>query len=321
MKYTHLQNANVDVSCLASGTWAIGGQNYGDVNREESIKAIRAMIDNGVNLIDTAPVYGNGYAEQLVGEALQNGYREKVLISTKFGLAGNYLKPYKKDASFANAMREVLSSLRNLKTDYIDFYFVHWPDDNTPIEETMNALNILKKKGAIRYIGLSNFNKEQVEEAMKYAKIDVIQPLFSMVDQKNVELMQWCNEQGIDSFTYGSMGAGILTGKYRSKPDFPSNDLRWHFYDYYNEPVFSKIQLLLNEMDKIAEKRGVPLSQIALNWSAKQNYVATCLVGASTTAHAIENCESFNWELTDEEKEMIDKKLSELEFGGKLLCW
>ena len=318
MKYTHLQNANVDVSCLASGTWAIGGQNYGDVNREESIKAIRAMIDNGVNLIDTAPVYGNGYAEQVVGEALQNGYREKALISTKFGLAGNYLNPYKRDSSFANVMREVLSSLKNLKTDYIDFYFVHWPDDNTSIEETMKALNILKEKGAIRFIGLSNFNKEQVEEAMKYAKIDVIQPLFCMVDQKNVELMQWCNEQGIGSFTYGSMGAGILTGKYRTKPNFPANDLRWHFYDYYNEPYFSKIQLLLNEMDKIAEKRGVPLSQIALNWSAKQNYVATCLVGASTSAHAIENCESFNWELTDEEKEMLDKKLNELEFGGKL---
>lgn len=315
MKYIHLQKADIDISCIASGTWAIGGQNYGEVNRESSIQTLRTMIDYGVNLIDTAPVYGNGYAEQLVGEALQDGYRDKVFIATKFGLAGTILDPRRRDASFNNIMREIASSLRNLKTDYIDFYFVHWPDVNTPIAETMAALNLLKAKGIIKYIGLSNFSKEQIEEAMKYGEVDVIQPLFCMVDQKNVELMKWCKTQGIDTFTYGSMGAGILSGVYRTIPNFPPNDLRWHFYDYYQEPKFSKIQELLKVMDIIAEQRKVTVAQVALNWSAKQDYVSTCLVGATTPKHAIEDCEAFNFELNEEEFEIINKKLAELGFA------
>lgn len=314
MRYIHLKNANVDVSRLGIGTWAIGGQNYGVVNREDSINTIRTMIDNGVNLIDTAPVYGNGYAEQLIGEALQGGYRDKVLIATKFGLVGNYLNPRKKNAGFDNIMREVLSSLRNLKTDHLDFYFVHWPDENTAIEETMAALNLLKEKGVIKHIGLSNFDIPQIKEAMNYGQVDVIQPLYCMVDQKNKDIMRWCVERGIDTFTYGSMGAGALTGKYRKRPDFPPNDLRWHFYDYFNEPKFSKIQLLLKEMDKIADKRKVPVSQIALNWTSLQSHVSTCLVGASKPSHAIEDCKAFDWELEKDEIEIINKKLVELEF-------
>ena len=314
MKYIHLQNANVDVSCVASGTWAIGGQNYGEVNREDSIKTIRTMIDYGVNLIDTAPVYGNGYAEQLIGEALQDGYRDKVLIATKFGLAGTILDPRRRDASFNNIMREVMSSLRNLRTDHIDFYFAHWPDNNTPIAETMAALNLLKEKGVIKYIGLSNFSKEQIEEAMKYGKVDVVQPLFCMVDQKNVELMRWCKSQGIDTFTYGSLGAGVLSGAYRTKPNFPPNDLRWHFYDYYQEPKFSKIQDLLKVMDVIAERRKVSLAQITIDWSIQKEYVSTCLVGATTPKHAIDNFLAFDFELDEEEMRMSDEKLIELGF-------
>lgn len=314
MKYIHLKNADVDVSAIAIGTWAIGGQNYGEVNREDSIETIRTMIDNGVNLIDTAPVYGNGYAEQLVGEALQNGYREKVLISTKFGLASTILNPRRRDASFNNIMREVASSLRNLKTDHIDFYFVHWPDSSTPIAETMTALNLLKQMGVVKYIGLSNFNKEMIEEALKYGKVDVIQPLFCMVDQKNVDLMKWCQTKGIDTFTYGSLGAGVLSGKYRTTPNFPKDDLRWHFYDYYQEPKFSRIQELLKVIDVIAKKRNVTVAQIVLNWSIKKGYVSTCLVGASKPAHGYENCGAFDFELDDKEINIIDLKLMELGF-------
>lgn len=313
MRYHHLKHADVDVSAIAVGTWAIGGANFGKVNREDSIQAIRAMIDHGVNLIDTAPVYGNGYSEQVVGEALQDGYREKVMISTKFGLAGSILKPGARDASFKGVMREVASSLRNLKTDHIDFYFVHWPDPDTPMAETMSALNLLKQMGVIRYIGVSNFSREQIEEASKYGKIDVQQPPFSMVNQKELELIKWGYGQGIDSFTYGSLGAGILSGQYRSTPDFPKDDLRWHFYDFFNEPKFSRIMELLKVMDGIAARHGnVPLSQVALNWSTQKEYVATALVGVSKPRHAHENCAAFEWELTREEIDILDRELLRL---------
>lgn len=311
MRYKHFQNAGVDVSELAVGTWAIGGDNYGPVDREASIQAIRTMIDNGVNLVDTAPCYGNGYSEKVVGEALAGGYRDKVLISTKVGLVTSP-NGYDCDSSFKNIMREVESSLYNLKTDHIDFYFVHWPDMNTPFAETMSALELLRKQGKIRFIGVSNFTTEMIEECEKYGKVDVQQPPFSMVDRTFTDLMKWGAARGIDSMTYGSMGAGILSGKYRTTPDFPEGDTRLTFYDYFREPKFSKVQELLKVMDGIAEAHGKPVGQVALNWSTQKDYVGCALVGVRSDAHAIENCSAYDWSLTDEEIATLDAKLDEL---------
>lgn len=311
MRYKHFQNAGVDVSELAVGTWAIGGDNYGPVDREASIQAIRTMIDNGVNLVDTAPCYGNGYSEKVVGEALAGGYRDKVLISTKVGLVTSP-NGYDRDSSFKNIMREVESSLYNLKTDHIDFYFVHWPDMNTPFAETMSALELLRKQGKIRFIGVSNFTTEMIEECEKYGKVDVQQPPFSMVDRTFTDLMKWGAARGIDSMTYGSMGAGILSGKYRTTPDFPEGDTRLTFYDYFREPKFSKVQDLLKVMDGIAEAHGKPVGQVALNWSTQKDYVGCALVGVRSDAHAIENCSAYDWSLTDEEIATLDAKLDEL---------
>lgn len=311
MRYKHFQNAGVDVSELAVGTWAIGGDNYGPVDREASIQAIRTMIDNGVNLVDTAPCYGNGYSEKVVGEALAGGYRDKVLISTKVGLVTSP-NGYDRDSSFKNIMREVESSLYNLKTDHIDFYFVHWPDMNTPFAETMSALELLRKQGKIRFIGVSNFTTEMIEECEKYGKVDVQQPPFSMVDRTFTDLMKWGAARGIDSMTYGSMGAGILSGKYRTTPDFPEGDTRLTFYDYFREPKFSKVQELLKVMDGIAKAHGKPVGQVALNWSTQKDYVGCALVGVRSDAHAIENCSAYDWSLTDEEIATLDAKLDEL---------
>lgn len=311
MRYKHFQNAGVDVSELAVGTWAIGGDNYGPVDRETSIQAIRTMIDNGVNLVDTAPCYGNGYSEKVVGEALAGGYRDKVLISTKVGLVTSP-NGYDRDSSFKNIMREVESSLYNLKTDHIDFYFVHWPDMNTPFAETMSALELLRKQGKIRFIGVSNFTTEMIEECEKYGKVDVQQPPFSMVDRTFTDLMKWGAARGIDSMTYGSMGAGILSGKYRTTPNFPEGDTRLTFYDYFREPKFSKVQELLKVMDGIAEAHGKPVGQVALNWSTQKDYVGCALVGVRSDAHAIENCSAYDWSLTDEEIATLDAKLDEL---------
>lgn len=148
MRYKKLQRANVEVSEIGVGTWAMGGQHFGPANRQESIKAIHKMVDMGVNLIDTAPVYGNGRAEMIVGDVLKEIPRDKVLISTKFGIVPNYFSEgrTRKDASSANIVREIESSLMNLGTDYVDFYFVHWPAVNTPIAETMTALETLRQK-------------------------------------------------------------------------------------------------------------------------------------------------------------------------------
>jgi aryl-alcohol dehydrogenase-like predicted oxidoreductase len=314
MRYNHFKNADIDVSALAVGTWAIGGDNYGPVDHTEAIGAIRTMLEEGVNLIDTAPCYGNGMSEKIVGEAISGYDREKLLISTKFGLVPDiYSRAYKKDASYKNVMREIESSLMNLKTDYIDFYFIHWPDPITPIGETMAALLELKQKGYIRYIGVSNFSIAQIEEAERYGKIDVQQPPFSMVDQTYRDIMSWGSDRGIDSITYGSMGAGILSGKYREIPKFDDHDLRLTFYDTFREPKFSKIMKLLDVMDRIACSHHRPVAQVAINWSTQNELVGTCLVGVRSSEHAKENTAAFDWELTNEEIALIDSKIMELD--------
>lgn len=219
---------------------------------------------------------------------------------------------FRKEATYKNAMREVESSLMNLDTDYIDFYFVHWPDVNTPICETMSALADLKRMGKIRYVGVSNFTQEQIEEAEKYLTVDVQQPPFSMVERQYEQLMSWGASRGIDSMTYGSMGAGILSGKYRDTPDFEPGDLRLTFYDYFREPKFSKIQELLKTMDEIAGEHNCPVSQVALNWSTQKDFVGTALVGVRSEAHADENCAAFAWELSEAEILRLDNELERL---------
>lgn len=179
------------------------------------------------------------------------------------------------------------------------------------IDETMAALEEMKRKGYIRYVGVSNFTAEQIKEAEQYIQIDVQQPLYSMVDRGFEDLMSWGYDRGIDSMTYGSMGAGILSGKIRSVPSFEKNDLRLNFYDVYKEPKFSKIMELLKVMDSIADGHNVPVGQVALNWSTQKEYVGTALVGVRSIEHADENCKTFDWKLTEEEMKILDSKIEE----------
>ena len=315
MRYSHLKKANIDVSQLAVGTWALGGDSFGEnSNIESCMSAIRTMLEHGVNLVDTAPCYGNGTSEKIVGSALRGVERESYLLSSKVGLVTSP-DGYDRDSSFKNIMREVESSLFNLKTDYIDFYFVHWPDAHTRFSETMSALALLKEQGKIRHIGVSNFTKEMIEECEQYAPIDVQQPPYSMVDRSSEELIKWGHERGIDSFTYGSLGAGILSGKFRELPKFSEGDVRAGFYDYFQEPKFSKVQTLLGVMDEVAEAHGKPVAQVAINWSTQKDYVSTALVGVRSDEHAIKNCEAFEWDLTVDEMARLDATLDDLRIG------
>ena len=315
MRYKHVGNAGIDISALAVGTWAIGGQQWGDVNEKDSIDAIRAMIDGGVNLVDTAPIYGNGHSEEVVGKALENGYREKVFLATKFSISNAENGAVINNGSYENAIWECEQSLKRLNTDHIDIYIMHWPDPATPVEVTMRALADLKKSGKIRFIGVSNFDRNLIEEAQKVVRIDFLQPPYSMVEESQKELLAWCETQGIGTMTYGSLGAGILTGAIRELPDWEENDFRYTFYDYFKNPKFSKIMELLKVMDKIAQVRNKPLAQIAINWSTQKSYVSTAICGVRDPQQAYENCATFDWELTGEEMELIDSEIERLQMN------
>ena len=320
MRYKHFKNAGADISALTVGTWGIAGANsagvsWGDVDTKESIAAVRRMVENGVNMVDTAPIYGEGHSEEVVGQALK-GIRDKVYLTTKFGSYINHFTGTSvRDCKYNTVEREIDESLKRLQTDYIDFYVMHWPDVNTPIEETMAAVNMLKEKGKIRFIGMSNSPKELIMEAQKYAKIDVIQPPFSMVNQTERELMEWAETQGIGTMTYGSLGAGILTGAIRECPEYDPKDMRLVFYPFFKEPTFSKIMELLKTLDAIAEEHEKPVAQVSINWSTQKSFVSTALKGVNTPAQADENCSAFDWELTEEEIARIDSEIKRLEIG------
>lgn len=312
MRYKQFGTTDMKVSALTVGTWAIGGAYWGEVNKQDSIQAIHAMLDHGVNMIDTAPGYNFGESERVVGEALK-GRREQVYITTKTGVYNDKKEPYIKDCRKETVFRLCEESLKNLQTDYIDLMVIHWPDVNynTPFEETMEALNSLKSAGKIRHIGVSNFDQAQIKEIRRFGDVIALQPPYSMVNRSQEDLMQWTHANGMANMTYGSLGAGILTGAIRELPDFSPDDSRLTFYDFFREPKFSRVMQLLEVLDEIAKGHHVPVAQVAVNWNSQKEFVTTSLCGVRNVQEAEENCRGFEWSLTEEEMNVIDKAIAE----------
>lgn len=301
MQYQEFGKTGLRVSKLCLGTWGIGGAGWDSYSDESRMDAIKAALECGINFIDTAPAYNAGKAECYVGETLSKlKKRREVVISTKCGnkfVDGKYLRCGSKES----ILKQCDESLKNLKTDYIDIYLVHWPDPDVELEETIDAVSTLKKEGKILHAGVSNFSKEQIEEAQKYCKIEAFQPQYSLADRKDEKLIRWAHEQGLGIMTYGTLGGGILTGNYRKLRTFEQTDSRNRFYPYFKEPLFSKAIELLTIMDQIAEERNVSLAQIAEKWVIQKRFVSSCIIGAQSRARVEENCRNLQWELTDNE--------------------
>ena len=301
MQYQEFGKTGLRVSKLCLGTWGIGGAGWDSYSDESRMDAIKAALECGINFIDTAPAYNAGKAECYVGETLNKLKKRKdVVISTKCGnkfVDGKYLRC----GSRESILKQCDESLKNLKTDYIDIYLVHWPDPDVELEETIDAVSTLKKEGKILHAGVSNFSKEQIEEAQKYCKIEAFQPQYSLADRKDEKLIRWAHEQGLGIMTYGTLGGGILTGNYRKLRTFEQTDSRNRFYPYFKEPLFSKAMELLTIMDQIAEERNVSLAQIAEKWVIQKRFVSSCIIGAQSRARVEENCRNLQWELTDNE--------------------
>ncbi len=310
MRYTMLGKTELKVSQATIGTWAIGGAGWGDVNKKESMEAIETMIERGVNLIDTAPFYGLGESEKIVGEVIRDK-RDDIVLLTKAGTGWDEKGVPFKRSDYKSILKDCEESLQRLKTDYIDLYLIHWPDEVTPIEEMMDAMNKLKQDGKIRFIGASNFSKEEVLESEKCGSFDVLQHPYSMVAQDFRELLTWAHKNNIGTMSYGSLGAGILTGSIREMPKFSEDDMRLNFYDYFKEPKFSKVMQLVKRLDVYAEKYNVPVSQVTINWNTQSGFLDTILMGVRNKKEAEENCAAFEWKLEQEDVESITKDIQE----------
>ena len=298
MRYLQLGSTGLRVSAVSLGTWAMGGDYWGPIDEQQCIDALRAGLDHGINCIDTAPIYGHGYSETIVGRAIQGRKREDIIIATKCGVPG----PNARNTSRASILKEIEGSLTHLGTDYIDLYQVHWPDPNTEPAETMDTLLDLKRQGKIRFIGVSNFGIPLIEAYRALGPIDSLQPQYSLLERKiESDLLPYCHKENIGVLTYGSLGAGLLSGKYTQAPKVEEGERRAVFYKFYQEPYFSKALELVETLRQVADAHDCPISQVAINWVAQQPGVTTALVGCKTPAQAIENARAGEWSLSTEE--------------------
>ncbi len=297
----------INISSMCLGTWAFGGHFWGGGKDQDAIDAVHAAIDLGVNCIDTAPIYSNGDSERLVGKATFDR-RDKVFIATKCGLKldGHEIKY---NLSRSAILDEVEGSLRRLKTDYIDLYQCHWPDDETSFAETFGTLQELKLQGKIKHIGVSNYGVDRIKQASEFSLIETTQDQLSLL-QRDIqdEILPFVNKTNMGVLAYGPLAGGILTGKYKQPPEFKDADARTLFYKYYQGEAFVKTSTLLKELQEFDR----PLNQLAINWVRQQPGVLTVLIGCRTRAQVEDNVKALDWELSLKEMESINEIVSEL---------
>ncbi len=267
MEYRIIPGTNLDVSRISLGTWAIGGWMWGGTDERRSIETIHAALDKGVNLIDTAPVYGFGKSEELVGMALaEYAHKDKVRIATKAGLNWGDDGVFR-DARAGRIKEEVEGSLKRLGVERIDVYFVHWPDPRTPMEETAGAMRELHEQGLVKAIGVSNFSPEQMDEFRQYAPLHVCQPPYNIFERSiEVDVMPYCRKHNIVLMTYGALCRGLLSGKMSRDQGFEGDDLR-KSDPKFQQPRFDQYLEAVNRLFYLArEHYDRDVLSLAVRW-------------------------------------------------------
>lgn len=281
MEHIEISDTGIKSSRIGLGTWAIGGAMWGGSDERESIKTIHAAIDKGISLIDTAPGYGTGRSEEIVGKAIKEyGHRSDLVVATKVGLE------WKDDQMIRNGTRqriekEIDDSLSRLQLDYIDVYQVHWPDPLVPIEETAEAMHDLYKAGKIRAIGVSNFSTEQLDVFRKVAPLHTVQPPYNLFERGiEKDILPYCDEHQMTTLLYGSLCRGMLSGKMSKNRTFEGDDLR-NVDPKFQEPRFSHYLNAVEALENLAKERfDKTLLDLALRWSLDQPGTGIALWGA-----------------------------------------
>ncbi len=321
-----IMNSDLFLTPITFGAWAIGGFMWGGAKREDALEAINTSIDLGMTTIDTAPVYGMGASELLVGEAIK-GKRDQVEILTKCGLkweeqdrdfffstqdpSGKSVNIYK-NGTKESIIRECEDSLRRLGTDYIDLYQLHWPVPSTPIEETMEAFNVLLKQGKIRYAAVCNFDTEQLEEAMQFTPLISNQVPYSMVKRDIEEdVVPFCRANELGILAYSPMQRGLLTGKFSPDHEFNTGDSRAES-PYFQPENIKKTNAFLDDIKEIADEKNVTLAQLVLRWTIEQPGITCALAGARNPKQVRDNIGAVEFSLEREELERINSKLENL---------
>jgi aryl-alcohol dehydrogenase-like predicted oxidoreductase len=268
-EFVEIPETELKVSRVALGTWAMGGWMWGGTDQRESVATIHAALHQGINLIDTAPVYGFGVSEEIVGAALA-GVRGQAVIATKTGLEWRDGKIYR-NATRARIMHEVDDSLRRLRTDYIDIYQVHWPDPLVPVEETAEAMRSLYEQGKIRAIGVSNFSVPQMERFRQVAPLHVLQPPYNLFERGiEADTLPYCRANDIVTLGYGALCRGLLSGRMRPDTTFDGDDLR-RIDPKFEPPRFAQYLEAVRQLDDLARRRfHRRVIHLAVRWMLDQ---------------------------------------------------
>lgn len=297
------------VSRIGLGTWAIGGWMWGGTDEARSIETIRGAVQGGINLIDTAPVYGFGRSEEIVGKALE-GIRDQAVIATKVALEWPD-EQVRRNASAARIRQEVEDSLRRLRTDRIDLYQVHWPDPQVSHEETARELERLRQEGKILAIGVSNYSPEQLEAFRQFANLSTVQPPYNLFERAiEADVLPYAQRHGLVLLAYGALCRGLLSGRMNAQTQFDGDDLR-QGDPKFQAPRFAQYLAAVEALTAFArERHGKSVLALAVRWILDQG-PTIALWGARKPEQLQGLDEAFGWRLSVEDLAAIDALLAE----------
>lgn len=324
MIYKKVEKIKEKISAIGIGCWNFGGD-WDDSNDKNSNQIVHAAIDHGVNLFDVAPVYGWNHSERVLGNALKNGKREKVIIASKCGLVWDKNHVTVNDLSKKNILSEIDGSLERLQTDYIDIYQLHWPDPKTPIEETVRALHEIKQAGKIRYVGLSNFSKKDVKTFMSMIEINAQQGLYNMLERNTSsyhgiplayktekEMMVTVREHGQAFLPYSPLFQGLLAGGFASEHRFSEDDIRNENPKFFGETYVLYYQAY-EKLQALADRMEHPINELAINWLRQKPEVTSIINGVSSLKQLQKNVDSLSWDILNENMAEIETIIAPFE--------
>lgn len=308
MEYVQLRNTNLSVSRVCLGGCPLGGYMWGHVNESELIQTVQTALENGINFFDTADTYGLGHSETLLSKAIGKK-RDKIILSTKFGV-----KVENGKTSYDNSPDYILkaceNSLKRLNTDYIDIYTVHYRDSVTPMGEVVATLDKLKQDGKIRFYALSNVYKDRYEEIKPFVgKFVALQNEYSLASRENEsDLVDFCSNNKLSPLTWGSLGQGILTGKYNKNVVFGSNDRRSRdiYVNFHGEKLIKNL-IIVEKLKEIATVHNKPVAAVAIRFILDKINVSVALIGAKKPAQVLQNIQAMDWNLSSEELKSLDE--------------
>ncbi|MCK5394320.1 MAG: aldo/keto reductase [Candidatus Omnitrophica bacterium] len=320
MELRKISETTISVSAITLGTWAFGGGKWwGTQLDEDSCAVLIESVNRGIISIDTAPIYGKGRSEKIIGDFIRKKrLRDKIVLATKLGLSWKGSR-VRHNLRKKRMLQELDESRQRLQTDFFDIYQVHWPDPETSVSETADVMSNFYKKGLIKAVGVSNYSVDQIKEFMKYSPLHVLQPPYNMFKREiEKEIIPFCIKNNIAIIGYIPLNSGILTGKFFFENVEIPDDLCRKYHQDVKEPFFSINKQCLKQLKNIADKYSKTLTQLVLNWTQSRKGMTSIIVGARKTYQIEENVEGIGWEIDEQDDQEIESLLKKRE--DKINC-